>query len=94
MLLGFRFNAIKDCHDDIDFQGDLVNVLAKESNYGADLDIREILHTWEHYKDESILTYRDKAFTSKYTGDKSPIHHSTFMEAMDDSLECFMNKKK
>ena len=86
----FRFNALTDVHDQINFQSDLVNLVAKECCYGADLDIRDMLHTWIKYKQESILTYRDKAFTSKFTGVRSPIHHSTFMEAMDDSLECFI----
>ena len=93
-FVNFRCNAIKDDHEDIDFRGDLVNLLAKESNYGHDLDIRHILHAWKTYKEESIMAYRDKAFASKYTGHKSPIHHSTFMEAMDDSLECFVGEKK
>merc|ERR1712083_251371 len=44
-------------------------------------------------KDSDVLTYRDKSFTSIFTGTKSPIHHSTFMTALDDSKECFMATK-
>ncbi len=88
-----RLKNLKDCHEDIDFQADWVNLMAKESNYGHDLDIRHMFHEWEHHKDENILTYRDKRFTSKFTGKLSPQHHSSFMEAMDDSIECFLGSK-
>ena len=67
--------------------------LARESDYGADLDIGYLFHTWEHDKYADILTYRDKSHASKYTGTKSPIHHTTWFEAMDDSMECYLAVK-
>ena len=27
-----------------------------------------MIQVWHHHKDEDILTYRDKSFASKYTG--------------------------
>jgi trimethylamine monooxygenase len=87
-------SRLKDCHDEIDFQGDFVDELVKESDYGHCLDVTAIFHSWEHDKDDNILTYRDKSFASIFTGTKSPIHHTTFMEALDDSLECYLNVKK
>jgi trimethylamine monooxygenase len=74
---------LKDCHGAIDFQTDVV----------YDLDIGPILHAWARCKVEDITTYRDRPFTSKYTGTKSLVHHTPFMKAMDDSMptmECFM----
>lgn len=85
--------ALKNCHDDIDFQTDFVQDLADESDYGHNLDIGYLFHAWEHDKDENIVTYRDKSFTSKYTGTKSPIHHTKWFEALDDSMECYLNVK-
>ena len=85
---------VKTVNDDINFQGDLVNKLAKESNYGYDLDVREMFLTWEEHKVQDIATYRDHSFSSKYSGTKSPIHHSAFMDALDDSMECFLGSKK
>merc|ERR1719150_3091198 len=89
-----RNKALKNCHEEIDFQTDYVMDLAKEANYGHDLDVTQIFYDWEADKDKDILTYRDISFTSKFTSTKSPIHHTTFMTALDDSLQCFMNTKK
>merc|ERR1711902_88961 len=86
-----RNKALKNCHEEIDFQTDYVMDLAKEANYGHDLDVTQIFYDWEADKDKDILTYRDISFTSKFTSTKSPIHHTTFMTALDDSLQCFMN---
>jgi trimethylamine monooxygenase len=81
---------LKDCHDAIDFQTDVVADIDKDADYGYDLDIGPILHAWACCKVEDITTYRDRPFTSKYTGTKSLVHHTPFMKAMDDSMECFM----
>lgn len=85
--------ALKDCHEEINFQTDFVLDLAKDSGYGFDLDVGEIFHSWEHDKDRDILTYRDISFASKFTKTQSPIHHSTFMSALDDSMACFLATK-
>jgi len=88
-----RLQNLKDCHEAILFQTDFVQELAQECGYGHDLDVSEIFFTWHHDKEVDILSYRDKSFSSKFTGTKSPIHHSTFMSALDDSKECFMASK-
>ena len=81
---------MKDCHGEIDFQTDVVADIGKDADYGYDLDVGSLFHVWEHCKVEDITTYRDRPFTSKFSGTKSPVHHTPFMKAMDDSLECFM----
>jgi len=88
--------ACKNYHEEIDFQTEYVQELARDcgSDYPYDLDVSEMFHTWEGHKDENILTYRDKSFASKYTGVQSPVHHTNFMYALDDSMETFMNQKK
>jgi len=90
-----RLHNLKDCHEQIIFQTDFVKELAKQCGYapGHDLDVSEIFFTWHHHKEIDILSYRDQSFSSKFTGTKSPIHHSTFMSALDDSKECFMASK-
>ena len=84
---------MKDQHEEIDFQTKFVMDLAKDCNYGHDLDVSEIFYSWEDDKDRDILTYRDISFASKFTKTQSPIHHSTFMTAMDDSMACFLATK-
>jgi trimethylamine monooxygenase len=85
-----RFKALKDGMENITFQGDMIRDWCKEGEYGHDTDIDAILHNWIHDKHNDIMTYRDQSYASKYTGTQSPIHHSTFMDALDDSLETFM----
>jgi len=91
-----RNKALKDGHEEIDFQTDFVQDLVKDcgSDYPYDLDTAEIFYSWHHDKDEDILTYRDKSYASKFTGTKSPIHHTNFMYALDDSLSTFMHQTK
>ncbi|XP_065051237.1 trimethylamine monooxygenase-like isoform X2 [Rhopilema esculentum] len=82
--------SLRDCHDEINFQTEILVDLAKESGYGYDLDCSDMFHEWEHHKHEDILTYRDKSFASKFTGTQSPLHHCTFMKAFDDSVEAYL----
>ena len=81
---------MKDCHEEIHFQTDFIMDLCKDANYGYDLDVSDMFEEWEQHKQESILTYRDKCFTSKFTGTKSPTHKFTFMNAFDDSISAFV----
>ena len=89
-----RNASLKDGTEEITFQGDFVKELVEESDYGYDLDVDDIFHSWKADKYKDIMSYRDQSFASKFTGTQSPIHHSTFMDALDDSLECFMGAKK
>ena len=67
--------------------------LAAGCDYGHDLDVADMFHSWEEDKHADLLTYRDKSFVCKFTGTKSPIHHSAFMDALDDSMKTFMDTK-
>jgi len=81
-----------DCFAQIRFQGEYMKDLCKENKYPYNLDATEIFNEWEGHKFKNILTYRDQSFASLHTGTQSPIHHSNFMYALDDSLETFMNQ--
>lgn len=89
-----RNQSLKDGDEEITFQGDCVRDWAKESDYGHEVTIDDILHGWKGDKYRDIMTYRDQSYASIFTGTQSPIHHSNFMDALDDSLECFMGDKK
>ena len=86
----FREQTLTDCHGMIDFQSDVVGELSQDADYGYDLNIGNYLHTWAGHKLEEIATYRDHSFPSKHTGTVSAVHHTPFMKAMDDSMECFL----
>ena len=87
-------NELKGCTDEINFQTDYLVDVAKEANYGYDLDVANKFHVWEQHKQDNILTYRDQSYVSKFTGNKSPIHHTTWIKALDDSKETFLNTKQ
>ena len=48
---------------------------------------------WEHHKEEDIATYRDHSHTSPATGVQAPAHHTKWWEALDDSMETFMDTR-
>ena len=91
-----KMETNKDCHEEIRFQTDFVMDLAKDcgKDYPYNIDVTDIFDEWEHNKVENVLTYRDQSFPSKFTGTPSPVHMRSFMDALDDSMETFMNKIK
>lgn len=79
-------------HDQIAFQTEYVVELNDIVKYADKIDVADMFNEWEGHKDEDILTYRDRSFTSIYTNHKAPIHHTPWLKALDDTVECFMNK--
>ena len=76
----------------IDFQTEYVRELLAATDYPRlDVDkVAALFKEWEHHKMEGILTYRDRSYPSTITGTMSPVHHTTWMKALDDSLPAFM----
>ena len=62
--------------------------------YVKKLDCSELFNEWEHDKHEDILTYRDKCFVSRLSGKKAVKFHTTWVNAFDDSLQCFVDGPK
>ena len=79
----------------IDFQTEYTVNLCKEIDYPRiDFElIRKHFHQWEHDKIEDIVNYRNKSFSSAVTGSDAPLHHTDWLEAMDDSMDTFMKIK-
>jgi trimethylamine monooxygenase len=87
--------ALEDPIQMIDFQTEYSKDLHSSSDYPAiDFElIRKHFKVWEHHKEEDIMTYRNNSFSSAVTGTVAPIHHTSWAEAMDDSMETFMKSK-
>jgi trimethylamine monooxygenase len=87
-----REAAADDAYKAIDFQADYVRELAQATDYPPfDIDSTVAsFKAWKKDKQTSITGYRDKAFPSPVTGTMSPVHHTPWVEAMDDSIEAFM----
>ena len=79
----------------IDFQTEYTVDLCKQVDYPKiDFElIRKHFYQWEHDKIEDIVNYRNKSFSSAVTGSVAPIHHTNWLEAMDDTMETFMKTR-
>lgn len=79
----------------IDFQAAYIRDLLQPTDYPSfDVEaVAEIFKQWEHHKETDILSYRDKSYRSTLTGTLAPVHHTPWMQAMDDSLETFLSEK-
>jgi trimethylamine monooxygenase len=88
-----REEACADAFDQIDFQAAYIADLLGSTDYPQlDVDhVARIFKEWEHHKEENILTYRDRSYPSVITGNVSPKHHTTWLEALDDSKEAFLS---
>ena len=87
--------ALEDPYQMIDFQTDYCLDLVKDTDYPKiDFElIKKHFYDWEHDKEANILTYRDKSFSSAVTGSVGPSHHTTWLEAMDDSMKTYLSIK-
>lgn len=88
-----RLDACAGPIDEIDFQADYMAELYQEVDYPSyDLDLtRQHFRTWEHHKEETIIGYRDKSFTSPCTGTVAPVHHTPWWQELDDSMARFLD---
>jgi trimethylamine monooxygenase len=87
-----REETLEDAEQMIWFQGDYVQELIDATDYPS-FDIQATNKTfmeWEHHKAENIMGFRDNAYRSLMTGTMSPKHHTTWLEAMDDSMEVYL----
>jgi len=90
-----REETLADAEQMIWFQGDYTKELIEATDYPS-FDIEETNKTfmeWEHHKMENIMGFRDNAYRSLMTGTMAPKHHTKWMEAMDDSLESYLQTK-
>ena len=90
-----REESLEDPYQMIDFQTDYCVDLVKNTDYPKiDFElIKKHFYDWEHDKENNILTYRDKSFSSPVTGSVGPSHHTTWLEAMDDSMKTYLSTK-
>lgn len=79
----------------IRFQAEHLRDLAKGTDYPM-FDIEGVVQTfleWEHAKHADIMGFRNHAHKSLKTGTMAPIHHTPWLEALDDSMACYMADK-
>ena len=87
-----REDAGADDYDAIWYQGDYIKELIGETDYptfdveGACMAFKE----WKGHKKQNIMTFRDNSYKSVMTGTMAPVHHTPWKDALDDSLEVYL----
>ena len=77
------------------FQGDYVQELIDETDYPS-FDVEGVNKTfmeWEHHKHDDIMGFRNNAYRSLMTGNVQPVHHTPWLDEMDDSMEAYLRDK-
>ncbi|MEM7427355.1 MAG: NAD(P)/FAD-dependent oxidoreductase [Pseudomonadota bacterium] len=84
--------ALEDDYACIDYQGAYTEELINETDYPS-FDIKasnEAFYQWKKHKKKNIMTFRDNGYTSPMTGTVAPAHHTVWKDALDDSLESYL----
>lgn len=91
-----QYAACQNHDDEIDFQTAYVKDLIRLTDYPPfNLDkVAALFKQWLCDKEEDILRYRDKTYTSVITGTQARKHHTAWMDEMDDSYERYLSDIK
>jgi len=85
-------DALEDDYAAIAFQGAYTMELMQMTDYppfdcaGAN----EAFYQWKKHKKENIMTFRNHGYKSALTGTMAPEHHTPWKDALDDSLESYL----
>ncbi|MEM1299631.1 MAG: NAD(P)/FAD-dependent oxidoreductase, partial [Pseudomonadota bacterium] len=85
-------DALEDDYGCIAYQGAYTGELIAETDYPS-FDIEaanQAFYEWKKHKKKNIMTFRDNGYTSPMTGTKAPAHHTPWKDALDDSLESYL----
>ena len=85
-------DALEDDYACIRYQGAYTQELIDETDYPSfDIDAaNEAFFQWKKHKKQNIMTFRDNGYVSPMTGTMAPAHHTPWKDALDDSLESYM----
>ena len=86
---------LNDPGEKVDFQTEYITDVSKDADYGYNLDASAVFHSWiKHRMDGDITNYRSHSFTNIFTGKKSPLPHTPFMQEFDHSVQHFLNPEE
>lgn len=88
-------DALEDDYGAIKYQGDYTEELIGDTDYPS-FNVAaacEAFYQWKKHKKENIMGFRDNAYLSPMTGSTAPKHHTPWVEALDDSLESYLQTK-
>ncbi|SDI71353.1 NAD(P)-binding domain-containing protein [Pseudomonas panipatensis] len=88
-----REEQLQTAQEMFEYQGAYIQQLVDATDYPS-FDIAGVNRTFLQWKDdkrEDIMGYRNKSYRSLMTGSQSPQHHTPWLEALDDSMEAYLN---
>ena len=87
--------ALADDFACIDYQGDYTQELIDETDYPS-FDVKgacDAFYKWKKHKKADIMTFRNNAYKSAITGTMAPMHHTPWKDALDDSMEVYLQNE-
>ena len=87
-----REDAGEDDYNAIWYQGDYIKELIEETDYPT-FDVEgacKAFKEWKGNKKKGIMTFRNHGHKSVLTGTMAPEHHTPWKDALDDSLEVYL----
>jgi trimethylamine monooxygenase len=87
-----REEASDDVKYAIKYQGAYVKELIADTDYPSfDVDgACEAFFEWKAHKAQDIMAFRNHSYKSVITGTMAPVHHTPWKDALDDSLEAYL----
>jgi len=85
-------DALEDDYACIAYQGAYTDELMGETDY-PNFNVEasnEAFYQWKKHKKKGIMTFRNNGYVSPMTGNMAPAHHTDWVDAMDDSLESYL----
>ena len=89
-------DSLADDYEAIAFQGRYTMELMAKTDYPAiDLEgCNQAFYQWKKHKKQGIMTFRDHGYKSALTGKIAPPHHTPWVDALDDSLACYLGERE
>ena len=87
-----REEASPDVKYAIKYQGDYVLELIEETDYPT-FDVAgacQAFYEWKGHKAQDIMAFRNNSYKSVITGTMAPVHHTPWKDALDDSLDAYL----
>ncbi|WP_238367286.1 NAD(P)-binding domain-containing protein [Mesobacterium pallidum] len=87
-----REEADDDTKYAIKYQADYVKELVAETDYPSfDIDgACEAFFEWKKHKAKDIMGFRNNRYKSVITGTMAPVHHTPWKDALDDSMNAYL----
>ena len=85
-------DALADDYAAIAYQGQYVLELIDETDYPS-FDVEaanQAFYEWKKHKKKDIMAFRNNGYRSPMTGKMAPPHHTPWKDALDDSLESYL----